>query len=249
MHDYTSRQLTGRRFGHNTLRLSKKVAALGLNFDYAEVQIFKLMGRTDAIIRSRYIQTGAVHWPTLEALQQVCDRLRLLIGEELRKTRGDGAGLTDIGPALRFNDSPNFRCRTRLYGPPNRGSRAAPIVAGGQQDDFSVEALGGMQLDKSSRADMQGGQRSSPLVPGRSSGYSPIIMRGVLRRFCVTILALAVWGGMLERSAFAFIPGNPCPMAALVQHVSGYGGSHSDHHRHHHHASKKQQPAGARSAT
>ena len=84
-HDYTPRELATRKFGHDTLRLSNKVAKLGIHFDDEDVQAFKMMRKTDAVIRSRYIQTGSYNWPTLEALDRVCESLRQLIGEELRK--------------------------------------------------------------------------------------------------------------------------------------------------------------------
>jgi hypothetical protein len=85
MHGYTPRELATRKFEHDTLRLSKKVASLGIHFDDEDVQVFSLMGKTDAVIRSRYIQTGSFRWPTLDALNRVCERLRRLIGHALRK--------------------------------------------------------------------------------------------------------------------------------------------------------------------
>ena len=38
-HDYTPRELATRKFGHDTLRLSKKVAKLGIHFDDKDVQV------------------------------------------------------------------------------------------------------------------------------------------------------------------------------------------------------------------
>ena len=64
-------------------------------------------------------------------------------------------------------------------------------------------------------------------------------MREPLRRFFVILVALAFWGGMLERSALGFSPGDPCPMTAYSTHVSAHEGGHE----HHHHGSKQQEPS------
>ncbi len=85
MHGYTPRELASRKFGHNTLRLTKKVGKLGIQFDDEDMEIFKIMGKTDAVIRSRYIKTGAFRWPTLEGLSRACESLRVSIGEALHR--------------------------------------------------------------------------------------------------------------------------------------------------------------------
>jgi hypothetical protein len=42
------------------------------------------MGKTDAVIRSRYHRTSAYYWPTLDGLDRVCDRLHSQIRDAMR---------------------------------------------------------------------------------------------------------------------------------------------------------------------
>jgi hypothetical protein len=85
MHDHTAKELRGKSFGHRTCCLSERAAALGLHFDDEDLQVFSLMACTDAVIRSRYIETGYFHWPAPEALDRTCKSLRQLVGQELMK--------------------------------------------------------------------------------------------------------------------------------------------------------------------
>jgi hypothetical protein len=71
IHPYEMRN----KFGHDVGKLSRKSAGLGLQFDDKDLDIFHLMSKTDAVIRSRYILTGAFTWPDigeLNALVSVC---------------------------------------------------------------------------------------------------------------------------------------------------------------------------------
>ena len=52
-------------------------------------EIFSMIGTTDALLRSRYIQTGAFNWPSPEALDRTCRSLRESIANNLR-----GKGIT-----------------------------------------------------------------------------------------------------------------------------------------------------------
>jgi hypothetical protein len=63
----------------------RRASSLGLHFDDHDLQVFSLMACTDAIIRSRYIETGYFRWPAPDALDRTCRSLRLSVGQELRK--------------------------------------------------------------------------------------------------------------------------------------------------------------------
>jgi len=66
------------------LRGNKRAAELGLDFDDENKEVLSLMVTTDAVIRSRYIQTGYFRWPTLEALNRTGKSLRQSVGEKLK---------------------------------------------------------------------------------------------------------------------------------------------------------------------
>jgi hypothetical protein len=85
LHGHTAKELRGKNFGHRTCCLSERAGALGLQFDDEDLQVFSLMACTDAVIRSRYIQTGYFRWPAPEALDRTCNSLRQSVGQELRK--------------------------------------------------------------------------------------------------------------------------------------------------------------------
>jgi HEPN domain-containing protein len=84
-HGHTPRELRGRKFGHKTCCLSERAAKLGLDFDDEDKEVLSLMATTDAVIRSRYIQTGPFRWPSPEALDRTCISLRDSIGSALKK--------------------------------------------------------------------------------------------------------------------------------------------------------------------
>jgi hypothetical protein len=86
MHDHTAKELASRKFGHKTCCLKERSVQLGLVFMDEDVEILSRMATTDAIIRSRYIRTGAISgWPTIEGLERVCKSLRQSIGAEMKK--------------------------------------------------------------------------------------------------------------------------------------------------------------------
>jgi hypothetical protein len=82
---HSAKELRGKKFGHRTCCLSERAKALGLHFDDEDLQVFSLMACTDAVIRSRYIETGFFRWPAPEALDRTCKSLRQSIGQELKK--------------------------------------------------------------------------------------------------------------------------------------------------------------------
>jgi len=85
VHGHTAKELSGRKFGHRTCCLSERASQLGIRFDDEDLQVFSLMANTDAVIRSRYVETGYFRWPAPAALDRTCKSLRQLVGEELKK--------------------------------------------------------------------------------------------------------------------------------------------------------------------
>jgi hypothetical protein len=85
MHGHSAQELRGKKFGHRTCCLSERSAALGLHFDDEDLQVFPLMACTDAVIRSRYIETGYFRWPSPEALSRTCKSLRQSVGQALKQ--------------------------------------------------------------------------------------------------------------------------------------------------------------------
>jgi hypothetical protein len=85
LNGYTSDQLRSRKFGHRICCLSEKSAEFGLRFDDEDNAVFSLIATTDAVIRSRYIETGYFTWPANEALQRTCKSLRVSVGQALKK--------------------------------------------------------------------------------------------------------------------------------------------------------------------
>ena len=82
-HGHTPKELRSKRFGHKTCCLSERAAELNLYFDHEDREVLSLMATTDAVIRSRYIQTGYFRWPTPEALNRTCAGLRQSVGAAL----------------------------------------------------------------------------------------------------------------------------------------------------------------------
>lgn len=65
--------------------MSRKSGELGLQFDDEDMEIFELMSKTDAVIRSRYILTGRHTWPDIGAMDRTCVGLRRSVGGVLIK--------------------------------------------------------------------------------------------------------------------------------------------------------------------
>ncbi len=82
---HTPKELRSRKFGHRTCCLAERAGELGLHFDDEDREVLSLMATTDAIIRSRYIQTGYFRWPAPEALDRTCASLRQSVGVALKK--------------------------------------------------------------------------------------------------------------------------------------------------------------------
>lgn len=84
-HGHTVAELASRKFGHSSRRLKKRAEQLGLTFDDEDAEVLRLMSKTDAVIRSRYLRTGFFRWPAPEALDRTCRNLRTSIGTALRQ--------------------------------------------------------------------------------------------------------------------------------------------------------------------
>jgi hypothetical protein len=82
---HSAKELRSNKFGHRICCLADRAAALGLPFVDEDKKVFSMMGTTDALIRSRYIQTGAVNWPAPEALDRACRSLRESIANDLKR--------------------------------------------------------------------------------------------------------------------------------------------------------------------
>lgn len=83
-HGHTVAELASRKFGHSSRQLKKRATQLGLTFDDEDAEVLRLMSKTDAVIRSRYLQTGFFRWPSPEALDRTCRSLRVSVGAALR---------------------------------------------------------------------------------------------------------------------------------------------------------------------
>jgi hypothetical protein len=78
------RELKG-KFGHDFGAIAKRAAYLGLFFEDEDLVVLDLMAKTDAVIRSRYIRSGAFTIPHPDALHRTCRSLHQSVGEELQK--------------------------------------------------------------------------------------------------------------------------------------------------------------------
>lgn len=78
-------QLKSRPLGHNVDALAKECARRGLTVDKSDLTVLQFIAETDAMMVSRYIRTGARRAITLEALGDICSRLRALVADEMKK--------------------------------------------------------------------------------------------------------------------------------------------------------------------
>lgn len=73
-----------RKFGHKIGRMTAEAKKHGLFIMDEDREVFALMSDTDAVIRARYIRTGPVTYPAIEALDRTCKSLRENVGKLLR---------------------------------------------------------------------------------------------------------------------------------------------------------------------
>jgi hypothetical protein len=84
VHGHTAKELRGKSFGHRVCCLRERSIQLGLVFKDSDVETFSLLATTDAIIRSRYIQTGSFYFITSDKLDGACVNLRESVGGALK---------------------------------------------------------------------------------------------------------------------------------------------------------------------
>jgi hypothetical protein len=84
-HGHTIKELASRKFGHKTCCLAERATKLGVEFDDEDNVVISMMSTTDAIIRSRYIETGYFSWPSYGALDRTCVSMRDLFGKRMAK--------------------------------------------------------------------------------------------------------------------------------------------------------------------
>ena len=82
-HGHTIKELASRKFGHKTCCLAERATKLGVEFDDEDNVVISMMSTTDAVIRSRYIETGYFRWPSYEALDRTCVSMRDRFGKRL----------------------------------------------------------------------------------------------------------------------------------------------------------------------
>ena len=85
MHGHRPFELASWKFGHSTHRLKNRAEKLGLTFNNEDLEVLSLMATTDAVNRSRYIQTGYFRWPAPGVLDRTCKSLRKSVGSKLRE--------------------------------------------------------------------------------------------------------------------------------------------------------------------
>ena len=73
-----------RQLGHHAVKLHGEAKRLGLRFDDEDVEVLTLMAETDAVIGSRFLQTGFFQRSTSEALNRTCNSLHNSVGEALK---------------------------------------------------------------------------------------------------------------------------------------------------------------------
>ena len=72
------------QFGHHSAKLRDEAKRFGLHFDDEDVEVLTIMAETDAVIGSRFLQTGSFQRPANEALNRTCKSLHDSVGEALK---------------------------------------------------------------------------------------------------------------------------------------------------------------------
>ena len=73
-----------RQFGHNVVKMRDEAMCHQLHFEYEDQVVLTYMGETDAVIESRFLQTGFFQRPANEALNRTCRSLHRSVGEALK---------------------------------------------------------------------------------------------------------------------------------------------------------------------
>jgi hypothetical protein len=80
----TVKDLAGRKYGHRYCCLLEVATENGVPMMDEDVAVFAMLINSDAVIRSRYLQTGYFSWPAVEALDRTVMSLREPIGKALQ---------------------------------------------------------------------------------------------------------------------------------------------------------------------
>ena len=83
LHRHSPKELASRAFSHNVGALARKAKEHGLFLMDQDEEVLSFMENSDAVIRARYIKTGATNRPTHGALDRTCKSLRQTIAEAL----------------------------------------------------------------------------------------------------------------------------------------------------------------------
>lgn len=83
-HGMTPKVMASRPFSHNVGALARRAEELGLWLMDEDRDVVSYMEQSDAVIRSRYIKTGAFQRPTHGALDRTCKSLHETVGQVLR---------------------------------------------------------------------------------------------------------------------------------------------------------------------
>lgn len=112
---HSMRELRSGRFSHDAGALSRRARELGLPIKPKERTLFSFMSETDAVIRSRYLASGAYRLPQFSALERTCKSLREPIGWAI--VEGTGVALRGLHPRRRQQRTaakrPSPKTRTR----------------------------------------------------------------------------------------------------------------------------------------
>jgi HEPN domain-containing protein len=85
LHGHSAKELRV-KFGHSAGALTKSAIGHGLVLREEDDAVLALMAHTDAVIQSRYIQTGITRLPSFEALDRTCNSLRVSVGKAIIKS-------------------------------------------------------------------------------------------------------------------------------------------------------------------
>ena len=83
-HGYTVKRLE--EIGHSFKEMTNHALVSGLSLVEDDIEVLTAIGKSDMVIRARYIRTGAVsEWLSTKALDTTCRRLNEKVGGALRE--------------------------------------------------------------------------------------------------------------------------------------------------------------------
>jgi hypothetical protein len=87
LHGHTVKQLES-AFGHKIKRMKERASERGFDFMEEDLQVLAYMEKTDVVINSRYITTGAFERPSNEALDRTAASLRETVSSAIEQVAG-----------------------------------------------------------------------------------------------------------------------------------------------------------------